>query len=42
MKGKKGQNEGSVSLRKDGSYMVQLTLGGKRKTKYFKTKREAN
>ncbi|NLN70318.1 MAG: site-specific integrase [Chloroflexi bacterium] len=39
---KSGQNQGSVSKRKDGSYMVQLTAGGKRITKYFKTKREAN
>lgn len=42
MKGKKGQNEGSVSLRKDGTYMVQISVGGKRQTKYFKTKKEAN
>lgn len=39
---KSGQNQGSVSRRKDGSYMVQLTADGKRITKYFKTKREAN
>jgi integrase len=39
---KSGQNEGSISKRKNGTYMVQLTVDGKRVTKYFKTKKEAN
>jgi len=39
---KAGQNQGSISKRKNGTYMVQLTVDGKRITKYFKTKREAN
>ena len=39
---KSGQNQGSVSLRKDGSVQAQITVDGKRISKYFKTKREAN
>jgi integrase len=39
---KSGQNEGSISKRPNGTYMVQLTVDGKRVTKYFKTKKEAN
>jgi integrase len=39
---KSGQNQGSITKRKNGSYMVQLTVDGKRVTKYFKTKKEAN
>ncbi|HOR18822.1 MAG TPA: tyrosine-type recombinase/integrase [Brevefilum sp.] len=39
---KSGQNQGSVTKRKNGSYMVQLTADGNRLTKYFKTKKEAN
>ncbi len=39
---KSGQNQGSITRRKNGSYMVQLTVDGKRVTKYFKTKKEAN
>ena len=39
---KSGQNQGSVSVRKNGTIMVQLTVDGKRITKYFKTKKEAN
>jgi integrase len=42
MKGKKGQNQGSVSIRKNGSYLAQISVEGKRISKYFKTKREAN
>lgn len=39
---KSGQNQGSVSLRKDGLVLAQITVDGKRISKYFKTKREAN
>jgi integrase len=39
---KSGQNQGSVSLRKDGSVQAQISIDGKRISKYFKTKREAN
>jgi integrase len=39
---KRGQNQGSITMRKNGDYMVQLTVDGKRVTKYFKTKKEAN
>ncbi len=39
---KRGQNEGSITKRKNGTYMVQLSVNGKRVTKYFKTKKEAN
>ena len=38
---KRGQNEGSIYKRKDGSYAAQLSGEGKRFTKYFKTRREA-
>jgi len=38
---KRGQNEGSISLRKDGTYQAQITIESKRKTKYFKTRKEA-
>ena len=41
MAGKRGQNEGSIYKRKDGSYSAQLSSDGKRITKYFKTRREA-
>ena len=39
---KRGQNEGSIVKRKNGTYMVQITADGKRISKYFKTKKEAN
>ena len=39
---KSGQNQGSISKRKNGTYMAQLTVDGKRVSKYFKTKKEAN
>ena len=39
---KAGQNQGSITKRKNGTYMVQITVDGKRITKYFKTKKEAN
>lgn len=39
---KSGQNQGSVTKRRDGTYMVQLSVEGKRVTKYFRTMREAN
>lgn len=38
---KRGQNQGSVSIRKDGTYQAQISVDGKRKSKYFKTKKEA-
>lgn len=40
--GKRGQNEGSIYRRKDGSYSTQISQEGKRVTKYFKTHHEAN
>jgi len=39
---KRGQNEGSIVKRKNGTYMVQVTVDGKRITKYFKSRKEAN
>jgi len=39
---KSGQNQGSVSVRKDGLVMAQISVDGKRITKYFKSKKEAN
>lgn len=39
---KSGQNQGSVSVRKDGLVQAQITIDGKRISKYFKTKKEAN
>ncbi len=39
---KSGQNQGSITKRRDGMYMVQLSVEGKRVTKYFRTTREAN
>jgi len=39
--GKRGQNEGSITERPDGSQMAQFTIDRKRVTKYFKTKRDA-
>lgn len=39
---KNGQNQGSITKRKDGMYMAQLSVEGKRVTKYFRTVREAN
>lgn len=39
---KRGQNEGSITKRKDGTYMVQISISGKRITRYFKHKKEAN
>jgi len=39
---KRGQNQGSIVKRKNGTYMVQLSADGKRITKYFKKKTEAN
>lgn len=38
---KRGQNEGGLTERPDGTQMAQFTIEGKRKTKYFKTKKEA-
>jgi integrase len=37
---KRGKNEGSLYQRQDGSWCAQVTVGGKRLTKYAKTKRE--
>lgn len=42
MKKKRGQNEGSISERSNGTFIAQITVDGKRVSKYFKTKREAN
>lgn len=39
---KRGQNQGSITERPNGSQMAQFTLNGRRLTKYFKTKKEAN
>ncbi len=39
---KRGQNEVSIYKRKNGSYASQVTIDGKRLTKYFKTRKEAN
>ena len=39
---KRGQNQGSIVKRENGTYMVQLSADGKRITKYFQTKTEAN
>lgn len=37
---KRGQREGTIYKRKDGSWMAQITIQGQRKTKYFKTQGE--
>ena len=43
MKKKRGQNEGSISKRrKDGLIPAQISVNGKRITKYFRTVSEAN
>lgn len=34
---KRGQNEGSIYKRKDGLWIVQVTIQNKRISKYFKT-----
>jgi integrase len=39
---KRGQNEGSIYKRADGTYSAQFSIDGKRPTKYFKTRKEAN
>ena len=39
---KNGQNEGSIYQRKDGSWSSQVSIEGRRLTKYFKTRKEAN
>lgn len=39
---KSGQNQGSVSVRKDGLIQAQISVDGKRITRYFKSKKEAN
>jgi integrase len=40
MSKKRGQNEGSIYQRKDGSWCAQVTIQGRRLTKYTKTKGE--
>lgn len=40
MSKKRGQGEGSIYKRKDGSWSAQVSIQGKRVSKYFKTQRE--
>ena len=40
MSKKRGQNEGSIYKRPNGSWSAQISVQGKRVTKYFKTQRE--
>ena len=39
---RRGQNEGSIYRRKDGSWCAQVTVSGKRLTNYGKTRRECS
>jgi integrase len=39
---RRGNNEGSVFQRKSGEWTAMVTIEGKRLSKYFKTRREAN
>ena len=38
---KRGQNEGCIYKHKNGSWVVQVTIQGKRLSKYFKLQSEA-